>query len=285
MGFDSYFFCFPFALDPATLTVRPEEQYGFLNLPGDYLPGARRDAVTSQHTIALSDANATMLLAHRQAFHFTFPGYVRTERSTHAEAFPAMFTGKWPLPEATLYSKAFRHSSQGDMRGLGVTNFRTVEPGLGNQYKFDYAIASQQGALILSRRCAFGWSFDVRLIAVYVPFAKAASRSFFSVDQPNVRIDTVKQAETGKSAAITPTNLEDTAAKREFTIRLQEVAGKNTPRVAITLPSPIRAAAIVNLTEDRELSTLPIAEPLVVSLGPYQTLTVRFELEERAEHK
>jgi hypothetical protein len=97
-GFDSYYFCFPFALDPATLRVRPEEQYGFLTLPGDYLPGARRDAVTPQHVIALSDAKATMLLAHRQAFHFVFPGYVRTERSVHASAFPAMFTGKWPLP-------------------------------------------------------------------------------------------------------------------------------------------------------------------------------------------
>ena len=186
-----------------------------------------------------------MLLAHRQAFHFTFSGDVRTERSTRPEAFPAMFTGKWPLPEATLYSKAFRHSSQGDMRGLGVTNFRTVEPGLGNRYKFDYAIASQPGAFDPVAAMRFGWSFDVPLVAVYVPFARAASRSFFSVDQPNVRIDTIKQAETGKSVAITPTNLEDAAAKRQFTIRLQEVAGKNTPRVAITLPFPIRAAAIV----------------------------------------
>ncbi len=80
-GFDSYYFSFPFALDPATLTVHPEEQFGFLSLPGDYLPGARRDAVTSQHSIAMTDAHATTILAHRQAFYFVFPGYLHTEPS------------------------------------------------------------------------------------------------------------------------------------------------------------------------------------------------------------
>jgi hypothetical protein len=281
-SFDSYYFCFPFALDPATLEVRPEEQYGFLTLPGDYLPGARRDAVTSQHVIALSDANATMLLAHRQAFYFVFPGYVRTEKSTDTNTFPAMFTGRWPLSEATLYSKAFRHSSQGDMRSLGITTFRSVEPGLGNQYNFDYAIGSEQGAFDPVTAMRFGLSFDVPLVSTYVPFAHAASRSWVAVDQPNVRIDTVKEAEIRDSAAITPTNLENSSPKRQFTIRLQEIAGKNT-RAAITLPGLIRSAVVVNLTEERELGELPATIPLVVSLTPYQTLTVRFELEEKSK--
>jgi alpha-mannosidase len=200
----------------------------------------------------------------------------------HPEAFPAMFTGKWPLPEATLYSKAFRRSNQGDMRDRGITNFRTVEPGLGNHCVFDYAIGSEPGMFDAVAAMRFGLFFDVPLIAAYVPFAQAASQSGIVVDQPNVRIDTVKEAENNKSAAITPTNLENAAPKRQFIIRLQEIAGRNT-RAAITLPAPIRSAAVVNLTEDREIATLPATAPLVVSLTPYQTLTVRFELQEDAQ--
>jgi len=40
--------------------------------------------------------------------------------------FPAMFTGKWPLREATLYAKAFRRGNQADTADLGVTNMPTV---------------------------------------------------------------------------------------------------------------------------------------------------------------
>jgi alpha-mannosidase len=140
-----------------------------------------------------------------------------------------------------------------------------VEPGLGNRYQFDYAIGAAQSAFDPVAAMRFGWSFDVPFVAVYAPFSPVASRSFFSVDQPNVRIDTVKQAENSKT-------------KREFIIRLQEVAGRNTPHVAITLPAAIKSAAIVNLTEETEIASLPAAMPLVVSLAPYQTLTVRCEL-------
>ncbi|MGH9612952.1 MAG: glycosyl hydrolase-related protein, partial [Bryobacteraceae bacterium] len=280
-GSDSYFFCFPFALGPATLTVRPEEQYGFAALPNDYLPGARRDAMTSQHVVALSDARATMLLAHRQAFHFVFPGYVRTVRSASKPAFPAMFTGKWPLPEATLYSKAFRRSNQGDMRLLGITTFPTVEPGLGNSRVFDYAVSSTPAPFDAVAAARFGRDFDIPPRAVYVPFAPPPSRSFFAVDQPNIRIVTVKQAETNPSSAITPTNLEESVATGEFVMRLQEIAGRNTPRAAIALPGRVTSAEIVNLTEEKVIAKLPAATPLVVSLGPYQTLTVRFQLATR----
>ena len=280
-GSDSYFFCFPFALDPAMLTVRPEEQYGFAALPADYLPGARRDAMTSQHVVALSDAHATMLLAHRQAFHFVFAGYVRTVRIAAKPVFPAMFTGKWPLPEATLYSKAFRRSNQGDMRLFGITTFPTVEPGLGNTRDFDYAVSSSSAPFDPVAAARFGQNFDIPPRAVYVPYAPPPSRSFFAVDQPNVRIVTVKQAEASPASAITPTNLEESAASGEFVMRLQEIAGRNTPRVAIALPGRVTSCEIVNLTEEKVLAKLPSATPLIVSLGPYQTLTVRFKLATR----
>ncbi len=277
-SFDSYYFAFPFALDPGSLTVHPEEQFGFLSLPRDYLAGARRDSVTSQHAVALADSHATMLLAHRQAFYFLFPGYLRTERTKERPAFPAMFTGKWPLPEATLYSRAFRHSNQGDMRLRGVTTFPTVEPGLGDRYNFDYAIGYAAAPFDAVAAMHFGAAFDVPLRAVYVPFAAASSGSFFAVNQPNVRIDTVKQAESLQPEAITPTNLEDAKQSRQFVIRLQEVAGRDTPHASIALPGPVVNAEVVDLTEDKVIRSLPASSPLEVALKPYQTLTIRFEM-------
>ncbi len=277
-GFDSYYFSFPFALEAAGLTVHPEEQFGFLSLPHDYLPGARRDSVTSQHAVALSDAHATMLLAHRQAFYFLFPGFVRTERTKERPPFPAMFTGKWPLPEATLYSRVFRHSSQGDMRLRGVTTFPTVEPGLGAEYSFDYALGSESAPFDPIAAMRFGAAFDAPLRAVYVPFAAASSQSYFAVDQPNVRIDTVKQAEAVQAEAITPTNLADAKQSGQFVIRLQEIAGRDTPHAAVSLPGTVVKAEVVDLNEDRILRTLPAASPLEVALKPYQILTIRFEV-------
>jgi len=53
-----------------------------------------------------------------------------------------MFTGKWPLREATLYSRAFRRGNRADTHDLGVTNVMTVEPGLGQRYIFDYALTA-----------------------------------------------------------------------------------------------------------------------------------------------
>ncbi|HEX4810254.1 MAG TPA: hypothetical protein VH325_15040 [Bryobacteraceae bacterium] len=276
-NFDSYSFCFPFALDAASLTVRPEEQFGFLSLPQDYLPGARRDSLTSQHAIALSDARNTIVLAHRQAFHFIFPGYIRTQPSVQKAALPALFTGKWPLPEATLFSRVFRRSNQGDMRFHGITTFPTVEPGLGNEYEFDYAIAAAASSFDPVAAMRFGASFDVPLHAIYIPFAPLPDRSYFSVDQPNIRIDTAKQAETGASTDITPVNLKNVGSVRRFIIRLQEVSGRNTPRAVISLPARVKSAEIVNLAEEKVIEKISTLNPLVISVKPYQTLTVRFE--------
>lgn len=282
-NFDSYSFCFPFALDAASLIVRPQEQFGFLALPQDYLPGARRDAVTSQHAIALSDAHATIILAHRQAFHFIFPGYIRTQPSSAQKpALPAMFQGKWPLPEATLFSRAFRRSNQGDMRLYGITTFPTVEPGLGNEYEFDYAIAPAAASFDPVSAMRFGSSFDVPLHATYIPFPPSPQRSYFSVDQPNIRIDTVKQAESGPLADITPVNLENAAREKEYVIRLQEISGRNTPRAVINLPGPVKSAEITDITEQNVIEKISALNPMVVSVKPYETLTIRFEAETSA---
>ncbi|HMJ09654.1 MAG TPA: hypothetical protein VK468_11650, partial [Pyrinomonadaceae bacterium] len=187
---DSYYFAFPFNVSNDGLKVLRGGQKWFDRLPDDYLPDARRDAVTTQHLLGMTDGKSTAMIAHRQAFHWIYPGYVATKvrpRGAPAE-FPAMFTGKFPLPEATIYSRAFRSSSQADTHDKGVVNMDTVEPGLDGNYIFDYAVAAG-GIFDPVTAWRLGSAFDLPLRAQYVQTAPArASTGFFSIDQPNVQI-------------------------------------------------------------------------------------------------
>jgi hypothetical protein len=98
------------------------------------------------------------------------------------------------------------------------------------------------------------------------------------VDQPNVEIvdvktlaDQVIHGEVSAAPLDPPTN-------KIFVIRLQEFAGRATS-VKLTLPVRLKSASIVSLTEDKVLAAADQIAPLTVAIKPYQTLTVRFEIE------
>src|SRR5678816_1222313 len=76
---DNYYFSFPFSVAKDNLKIMRGGQKWFDTLPDDYLSGARKDSVTTQHLIGLTDGNATAMLAHRQAFHFAYAGFVNTK--------------------------------------------------------------------------------------------------------------------------------------------------------------------------------------------------------------
>lgn len=278
---DSYYFAFPFAVGTQNLKVLRGGQKWFDRLPDDYLPGARRDSVTTQHLIGMSDGKVSVMLAHRQAFHFVFPSYVKARPSAKdaPAEFPAMFTGKWPLREATLYSRAFRRGNQEDTHDQGVTNVMTVEPGLGQRYIFDYALTATKEKFDDVSAWRLGSEFNVPLRAIYVAVSPAASeRSYFGVNQPNVEIVTVKQlADTTVHGEVSANPL-NPRANHVFVIRLQEFAGR-AATTGILTPVKVRAAALLNLTEDRVQENVTTLSPLTVKLKPYETVTLRIEIE------
>jgi len=47
----------------------------------------------------------------------------------------------------------------------------------------------------------------------------------------------------------------------------------------LTTPVPVRAAALLNLTEDRVLENVTTLSPLTIKLKPYETVTLRIEIE------
>ena len=177
-----------------------------------------------------------------------------------------------------MYSRAYRSSNQADTHDRGVVNMDTVEPGLGANYVYDYAVAAS-GLFDPVAAWRMGADFNLPLRAEYVQVAPLRpSFGFFSVDQPNVQIvdvkplsDTVIRGEVS-AAPLNP------QANKVFVVRLQEFAGRSA-NVRISLPVKIKSASIVNLTENKILSPVAQTAPLTVSINPFQTLTVRFEVE------
>lgn len=277
---DSYYFAFPFALSKENLKIMRGGQRWFDKLPDDYLPGARQDSVTTQHAIGLTDGANSVTLAHRQAFHFAYAGFVdaKIQPKGAPPEFPAMYTGKFPLPEATVYSRAFRSTAQADTVDLGIVNFQTVEPGLSNGIAFDYAI-SAGGVFDQIAAWQAGANFNVPLRGIYVNVPPSAKeRSFFSINQPNVQIVTIKplfaSVNHGEVGA-TPLNPQ---LNKVFVIRLQEFAGKATT-ASINLPVKIKSATMLNLTEDQITQNITTIVPLTVNLKPFETATVKVEIE------
>ena len=277
---DSYYFAFPVNVSASGLKVKRGGQKWFDTLPDDYLPGARHDSVTTQHVLGMTDGANTTLIAHRQAFHWVYPGFVSTKMRPKGAGknLPAMFTGKFPLPEATIYSRAVRRGEQADTHDVGVINIPTVEPGLGGNYIFEYAIAGRGSFDSIAAR-RLGEDFNLPLLTQYVQVPPGdASRGYFSVDQPNVEIvvvkpisDTVVRGEVSAAPLDPPVN-------KVFVVRLQEFSGKPAT-VKIGVPATIKSAALLNLTEDKMLQQITQIAPLTVSLKPYETATVRFEIE------
>ncbi len=277
---DSYYFAFPFNVSANNLKFKRGGQKWFDSLPDDYLPGARRDGVTTQHSIGFTDENSSAMLAHRQAFHWVYPGYVATKmRPQNApKELPAMFTGKFPLPEATIYSRAVRRSNQADTHDLGVINMPTVEPGLTGRYVFDYAIAGD-GKFDDVRAWQMGENFNLPLMSEYVDaLPNSLSYGFFAVNQPNVQIVAVKPlSDSTIHGEVSATPL-DPQLNKTYVIRLQEISGKTTT-ANINLPVKIKSAALLNLTESKVLRNLTNIAPLTVDLKPFETATIKVEIE------
>ncbi|MCC6824449.1 MAG: hypothetical protein IT172_01745 [Acidobacteria bacterium] len=277
---DSYYFAFPFNIGKDGLKIKREGQKWFDTLPDDYLPGARRDSVSTQHSIALTDGSASAVVAHRQAFHWTYAGYVavKPKAKGQPEDFPAMYTGSFPLPEATVYSRALRNASEADTHDRGIVYMETVEPGIVGNYVYDYSFSSE-GAFDPVAAWRLGHDINLPLRAEYTQSAPLSpSAGYFSIDQPNVQIVDVKPLFDSVIRGEVSAAPLDPPITKVFIIRLQEFAGRGVT-ASLKLPVKLRSADVVNTTEDKIVGKVISADPLTVKVGPFQTVTIRVEIE------
>lgn len=277
---DTYYFAFPLNVGKDGMKLIRGGQKWFDMLPEDYLPGARMDAVTTRQIIGATDGRATALVAHRQSFHWSYSSFVPTKVRAKdvPKDFPAMYMGKFPLPEATIYARAFRNASQADTHDKGMVDMPTVEPGIDGRYVFDFAF-STAGMFDAVAAWRMGTAFNVPLSAHYTQvFPAERAKSFFTVDQPNVQIvgvksltDNVIRGEVSASPLNPPVN-------KVFIVRLQEFTGK-AATVSVGFPVKIKSASLVTMTEDKVIAPIQTISPLTVQMKPFQTATIRVEIE------
>jgi hypothetical protein len=254
-----YSFEFPFNFDnPAKIMV--DDGIGFHDLPKDYLPGARTDAATPIHTLALMDdgaarSNPINLIQREDFFDMPLRGYGATGLLDN-------FTND-------VRVTALRKADQGDMKDAGVVTLPTVEPGYGPRYTSSFAITS---AATFDPVASYreGWDYDVPLIAALLPPDKkpdANTGSFFSLSAPNVAILAFKPSADGNPD--------------HYTLRLQEIAGYAT-KFALHSALSIGAVAQTAMTEDTILQ--PGLDQNHLDIGPHETLTLQLTILHSKNH-
>ena len=139
------------------LEVKREGQRWFDTLPEDYLPGARRDSVTTQHSISMTDRTRSVTIAHRQAFHWIYPGYVNTKNAGAGcgQGAPGNVYRKVSVAGGDAVLEGPAAWDAGGSHDLGPINIPTVEPDIAGRYIFDYALAGS-GALTMFRSGSWG---------------------------------------------------------------------------------------------------------------------------------
>jgi hypothetical protein len=248
-----YSFEFPFHFDnPARIMV--DDGIGFHDLPKDYLPGARTDAATPIHTLALMDdgaalSNSISLIQREDFFDSPLLGYGETGLLDH-------YTN-------VVRVEALRKADQADTKDAGVVTLPTVEPGYGPRYTSSFAITSAANFDPVASYRA-GWDFNVPLITALLPPDREPDEntgSFFSLSAPNVVILAFKPSDDGNPD--------------HFTLRLQEIAGSAT-KCALRSSHRISAIAETSMTED-DIVHSDLNES-GINIGAHETLTLQLTI-------
>jgi hypothetical protein len=248
-----YSFEFPFHFDnPARIMV--DDGIGFHDLPKDYLPGARTDAATPIHTLALMEdsaaqSNSISLLQREDFFDMPLRGFGENGA-------PGDFTN-------VVRVTALRKADQGDTKDAGVVTLPTVEPGYGPRYTSSFGVTSAASFDPVASYRA-GWNYNVPLITALLPADREPDQntgSFLSVSAPSVAILAFKPSADGNPD--------------HFTLRLQEIAGSAT-KFAIRSALKISEVAETAMTEDAILHARLNESDL--SIGAHETLTLKLTI-------
>jgi alpha-mannosidase len=127
---------------------------------------------------------------------------------------------------------------------------------------FTYAVYAWNGSLAESD--VVKEAYDLNAPVMIVPGA-AGNGSLFSLDAPNVVIETVKPAEDGSSDVI---------------VRLYE-AKRSATRCNLTTPLPVQSAEQTNMMEEHEADLALEGSQITLDFRPFEIKTVRLHLSSR----
>jgi hypothetical protein len=169
-----------------------------------------------------------------------------------------------PLLFHTLYAR----SDEAETTDQGWLPFDTWEPGAPDRYVHNVAITSAGGGFDAVAGSQFADAYSSPLLVTSIPaqpdgVLPGPTGSLISISQAGVVLTTLKRAEFQN-----PTGT-------DLILRLQEIAGTAANDVIVTLPFALAFAEINGMGEQRQGATPVPVNPLLVSLAPWQTLTLR----------
>lgn len=252
------YFAFPFKIENPTFHF--EGCNCVIEPLKDQFPGSNSDYYTMQHWASVSDGEMGVTLSSVEApvieFGGLWPGYV--SEAHHAVTPPGFghpFLKPGDLKRGYMYSYVMANNFR--------TNFQPVQVG---ERLFRYSITTHEGDWKEGKVYNFGWAFQNSLIPICMNGKKerslSASHSLCQIDQPNVLLLALKQAEDGNG----------------LIVRLMEVEGKDS-EVMVRLPFlTIKRAYQVNLVEENE-KVLPAQQHgVVVRVKTFGIMTIRLEV-------
>lgn len=235
------YFAFPFALEKPEWHV--ELPNGVVNPNTQMLPGADMSWYCAQDFAAASDAKGAVVWTA-----------VDSPLLTLGDINRDTFQSPIPVTNGHIYAYAFNN--------YWFTNYKASQ---GGEMTFRYSITSMPGydPLAASR---FGQSVRCPLVAaVLEPKSKgrvSSTASICSVSAPNVVIQAVKRAETGKG----------------MIIRLRELSGKKTTATLSLSLGKFKDAYSCNLVEDPQKKLALVGGKVKVVVPAYGMATVRLSL-------
>jgi hypothetical protein len=247
---NSRYFAFTFPLALQRPTARFETAAGWLDPGADTIEGAFRGAHVPQHVIDLSEGDYGVAFASPDVYSHSFGGFPGAAAS-------------FPPENPTIVSTYIRYADEAILKG-NTTGTVTVEPGAPAQWDVRYALRPHARAFDPVADARFGWEVSTPLLAAVAPAGQGIltepSRSFFSVDAPNVLITALQRADFGEG----------------LIVQLQEIARKEA---RVTLRSevfPVVAAWETTPVQD-DLQPLRVCDDraLTLHMRPAQIRTLR----------
>jgi len=239
---EAVYFAFPFKVEGGKFVFEIAD--GMMEPETQQLPGTTRDWQTVQHWVEVSSPSRTIVWSPVEA---------------PLVQFGDINTGKWLKKLEITNSSLFSYA----MNNYWMTNFKASQGGL---VTFRYALTSRSGGADAVKSGRFGWEVHTPLVAAWIPSETRGTladsgASFFSIDKPNVVLQSVKKAEDGES----------------LILRLREIGGKEGEvRVTSLLFPPGKIAAVLtDIGETDENPALVSGNEVVVPIKAFSIQTVR----------
>ena len=249
------YFAFPFDIDNPKMKF--EATGSFITPLVDQIPGSNTDYYPVQHWANVSGSDFGITLSSIEAHLLEFGGLWQgcLSGAHHGVAYPGYgheFLKPGDIKKGYIYSYVMN------------TNFRTnFQPIQVSDMLFRYSFTSHKGDWIEGGSPHFGWEAQNPLITVYVKGMQVGSlprsKSFCSIDKPNVILLNMKAADDGNG----------------LILRLMETKGVDT-QVTLTLPFvDIDVAYLTNPVEEDEKLLKYSRNNVMATVKAFSIVTLR----------